>query len=51
MSSSTIKVLLDSTYVLPSFGIKVEELSDEHIAKLREAAVKGRVRFYCLSVI
>jgi hypothetical protein len=37
MSSSTIKVLLDSTYILPSFGVEVEGLSDEHVAQLREA--------------
>jgi hypothetical protein len=38
MSSSTIKVLLGSTYILPSFGVEVEGLSDEHVAQLREAA-------------
>lgn len=51
MSSSAIKVLLDSTYLLPSFGVDVEGFSDEHVAQLREAAVKGRVRFYCLSAV
>jgi len=51
MSSSAIKVLLDSTYILPSFGVEVEGISAEHIAQLREAAVKGRVRYCCLSVI
>ena len=51
MSSSAIKVLLDSTYLLPSFGVDVEGLSNEHVVQLREAAVKGTVRFYCLSVV
>jgi len=51
MSSSTIRVLLDSTYLLPSFGVEVEGLSDEHIAQLREAAIKGKVRFHCLSIV
>ena len=45
-----LKVLLDSTYLLPTFGIEVEGLLDEHLARLREIAVKGRVRFYCLTV-
>jgi len=45
-----LNVLLDSTYLLPSFGIEVEGLSDEHIRALREAWLKGLVRFYCLSI-
>jgi len=44
-------VLLDSTYLLPSFGIEVEGLSDGHIRALREAWLRGLVRFYCLSVV
>jgi PIN domain nuclease of toxin-antitoxin system len=51
MSSSAIKVLLDSTYILPSFGVEVEGLSAEHATQLREAAVKGKVNFCCLSVV
>lgn len=51
MNSTPLKVLLDSTYILPSFGIEVEELSVDHIIRLREAAVKGKVKFYCLSVV
>ena len=46
-----LDVLLDSTYLLPSFGIEVEGLSDEHIRTLREAWSRGLVRFYCLSVV
>ncbi|MCX8182431.1 MAG: hypothetical protein N3D12_04875 [Candidatus Methanomethyliaceae archaeon] len=51
MPSQVIEVLLDSTYVLPSFGIGLEGLSDDDLFKLREAKLKGRIRFYCLSVI
>jgi len=51
MSFSAANVLLDSTYILPSFGVEVEGLSVEHLARLREAAVKGKVKFHCLSVI
>ncbi len=47
----TVDVLLDSTYILPSFGVEVEGFSVNHIAELREAGVGGRVRFHCLSVI
>lgn len=43
-------VLLDSTYLLPSFGIEVEGLSDGQIRALREAWLRGLVRFYCLSI-
>ena len=46
-----LDVLLDSTYLLPSFGIEVEELSDEHIRALREVWSRGLVCFYCLSVV
>ena len=46
-----LEVLLDSTYLLPSFGIEVEGLSDEHIEALREAWSRGLVRYYCLSVV
>ncbi len=46
-----LKVLLDSTYLLPSFGIEVEGLSDGHMRALREAWSRGLVRFYCLSVV
>ncbi|MEM3550409.1 MAG: hypothetical protein QXV01_04880 [Candidatus Bathyarchaeia archaeon] len=51
MNFSPVKVLLDSTYLLPSFGVEVEELSLDHIAKLREAGVKGKVNFHCLSTV
>ena len=51
MSSTALKVLLDSTYLLPSFGIEVEGLQNEHIIQLREAVIKGKIRFYCLTVV
>lgn len=44
------RVLLDSTYLLPTFGIDVEGLSDDDIRILRELGL-GRVRYYCLSVV
>ncbi|MEM2094595.1 MAG: hypothetical protein QXI32_04800 [Candidatus Bathyarchaeia archaeon] len=43
MSFQPVKALLDSAYILPSFGIEVEELSTDHVARLREAGVKGKV--------
>lgn len=51
ISSSAINVLLDSTYLLPSFGVEVEGLPLEHLVKLREAAVKGKVKLHCLSIV
>lgn len=48
--SSTVKVLLDSTYLLPSFGIEVEGLTERHLALLREAVLNKKVRIYCLSI-
>ncbi|MBS7648769.1 MAG: hypothetical protein QXK89_09075 [Candidatus Bathyarchaeia archaeon] len=51
MSPSRVKALLDSTYILPSFGVEVEGLSLDHIAKLREVGIKGKVEFHCLSVV
>ncbi|MEM0054022.1 MAG: hypothetical protein QXL89_07530 [Nitrososphaeria archaeon] len=51
ISFPTTNVLLDSTYILPSFGVEVEGLSVESLARLREAAVKGKVKFYCSPTI
>jgi len=45
-----LDVLLDSTYLLPSFGIEVKGLSDEHIWALK-AWLRKLVRFYCLSTV
>lgn len=49
MSSTPVKVLLDSTYILPSFGVEVEGLPLDEVAKIREIGLKGKVKFYCLS--
>lgn len=49
--NSTLKVLLDSTYLLPSFGIEVKRLSDEDIKRLRRAVIEGRIKLYCLSIV
>lgn len=49
MSSTILRVLLDSTYLLPSLGIEVEGISNEHIVRLMEAAARRRVKFCCLT--
>jgi len=41
-----LKVLLDSTYLLPSFGIKVVGLTEQHIMQLRKIAIEKLVRYY-----
>jgi len=46
-----LNVLLDSTYILPTFGIEVEGLTDEDIKNLREICIMGKVKFYCSPVI
>jgi len=43
-----VRVLLDSTYVLPAFGIAVRELSREDLLKLEELRRCGAVE-YCYS--
>ena len=50
MSFGVTKVLLDSTYILPSFGIEVKELSNTDIAALREAKLENKVDFYCSTI-
>ncbi len=45
-----LKVLLDSTYLLPTFGVSVRGLSDEDIETLRILG-RTKVRYYCLSVV
>jgi len=51
MNSKTLNVLLDTTYLLPTFGVTVRGLGLEDIDRLRRLAVAGRVKFYCLSVV
>ncbi len=45
-----VKVLLDSTYLLPSFGVEVEELPRSCLAKLRDLALKGAIEIYCSAI-
>lgn len=45
-----LRVLLDSTYLLPTFGIFVKGLSDEDIRIMRYLG-QTRVKYYCLSVV
>jgi len=42
-----IRVLVDSTYILPAFGIKVIELGDEDLLKLERLRVRGLIT-YCM---
>lgn len=46
-----LRVVVDSTYLLPVFGIGVKGLSDEDILELRRLAVESVVEFYCVSVV
>ena len=50
MSFGVAKVLLDSTYILPSFGIEVKELSSADIVALREAKLENKADFYCSTI-
>ncbi len=43
-------VLLDSSYLLPTFGIQVEGITNEDLLSLRKIWLNGLVNFYCLSV-
>ncbi len=44
------RILLDSTYLLPTFGIEVKELSDEDLRAMRELLLKGEAEFFCSSI-
>lgn len=46
-----LKVIVDTTYLLPVFGISVEGLSDDDLLRLRELAIEGKVRLFCVSVV
>ena len=46
MSSMRLKVLLDSIYLLPSFGIEVIGLTEQHIMQLRKIVIEKLVRYY-----
>jgi len=45
-----LRILLDSTYLLPTFGVGVVGLTDEDIKTLRELA-KDRVQYFCASIV
>lgn len=42
----SLAVLLDSTYLLPVFGIEVKGISSEDMLKLRSLALRGLIRIY-----
>lgn len=44
--SSTARILLDSTFLLPTLGIEVEEISDDDLKAL--ASLRDRAEFCCL---
>lgn len=44
--SSPVKVLVDSTFLLPSLGIKVAQISDSDIREL--AKLRSKTRFFCI---
>jgi|GEM_PF-1592058 len=41
-----IRVLVDSTYILPAFGIKVIGLGDENLLKLERLRIRRLVGFF-----
>ncbi len=45
------KILIDTTYLLPIFGIEVESFDEQDILKLKMLYEKGKIEFYCLDVI
>lgn len=47
----SLRVVVDTTYLLPVFGIGVKGLSDEDVLEPRKLVVEGKVEFYCVSVI
>ena len=44
------RILLDSTYLLPTFGIEVRGLSDEDLQGMRELLLRGEAEFFCLPI-
>ena len=43
-----IRVLVDSTYILPAFGIKVIGLGDENLLKLERLRIRRLVGFFSI---
>jgi len=46
-----LKIIVDTTYLLPIFGISVEGLTNDDLLKLRELVIEGKVKLFCVSVI
>ena len=46
-----IRVLVDSTYILPAFGIKVIGLGDEVLLKLERLRIRRLVNFFYTDII
>ena len=43
-----LRVVLDTSYILPAFGIKVRDLANDDLELLEELRVSGKVEFlYC----
>ncbi len=41
-----LAILLDSTYLLPVFGVEVKEISEEVLSKIRSLALRGLIETY-----
>ncbi len=48
---TSIEVLLDTTYLLPTFGVRVRGLDDGALSKLRELGLSEEVKYYCSPVV
>lgn len=47
----TLKVVVDTTYLLPIFGIGVKGLTDEDLLLLRKLSLEGTIKLYLVPVI
>ena len=46
-----MKAIVDTTYLLPTFGIGVKELNDTDLLELRRHVLQGNLQLYCLTTI
>ncbi len=46
-----LRILLDSSYILPAFGIAVKGISREDLLKLEQLRVEGTVQYYYSPII
>ena len=46
-----MKAIVDTTYLLPTFGIGVKELNDTALLELRRHVLQGNLQLYCLTTI